>query len=561
MKRTLWVILMALVLTGCATLPTSGPVVHHDQQHEQQEGGVEIAPEPPSPGASPLLIVEGFLHATATYQQGYTAARQYLTSAAAAQWEPESGIQVYEEGSPSLTTGDEVVLRSRLVGEVDTRGTFTQVTTTLVQDFGLVKEGGEWRIGRPPRGILVSDYLFRNAYRTADLYFLSAQDDVLVPDPIVVPRGTRDLTAVVAGVLDGPSAWLAPAVTSALPDDAGITVDSAEADSGGVVDIRLSAGAASLEATARSRLAAQLAWTLAGLDQTEGIRLYAGETRLDIAETDADGVLRTTSLTRFSPVSDVVSRQLFGLHDASLVRVSEESGELTTTAVQWQPSGATSLSVDAQAATVAVVVNGKDLWVGSTGGESAQRVRTGADMIRPQYARDGALWSYAGGFSVWQDGRAVAVAAPDLAGSTVRAFRISPDGVRVAVVLGSGSGSRLALLRVERADGTIRLSGLTSIGLGPSRHARDVAWVGASSLAVSYDSGDAAGVVTTDVAGTMVTDQNLPSSRTGTVVAASSRIDSSDLIACDGEGRCSRFVADQRWTALSGTLQQPTYPS
>lgn len=562
MRRILGLVaaLLALALSGCASLPTSGPVIHHDLQHEQEEGGVEIAPEPPSPGAAPLLIVEGFLHAMATYQQGYTAARKYLTTGAAASWHPESGIDVYEEGSPSVSGVGDVVLRTRLVGQVDTGGAFTQVSTPLVHDFELVKEEGEWRISHPSRGVLVSDYLFRNAYRMADLYFLSRQADVLVPDTVVVPRGARELRPIVERVLSGPSAWLAPAVRATLPQDSGVAAVSVDVDSGSIANVHLSDSVSALDADARSALAAQLTWTLAGFDQVEGVRMFAGDMQMTIAEADRDGVLRTSALVRFSPVSDAVSRQLFGMRDRALVRANEDSGELKTTSLGWQPAAATSLAVDAQAATAAVVVGGRDVWIGKADGGPSQRIRSADGMIRPQYARDGALWTYGGSFSAWQNGKAVPIVAPELAGQSVVAFRIAPDGARIAVILGSGDASKLAVMRVVRSDGTIRLSGLTVLDIGDALRPRDVAWLGASTLAVSYEAAGS-GVVTTDIAGAMVTDQNLPSSRLGAVLASSARETDPDLVACDSTGRCSRYVSDQRWTVLSGSLMQPTYPA
>lgn len=67
---------LAVLLTGCASVPTTGPVAHHTPQAVSVDGGVRVDPLPPSEGASPLLIVEGFLHAMSTYQPDYAVARQ-----------------------------------------------------------------------------------------------------------------------------------------------------------------------------------------------------------------------------------------------------------------------------------------------------------------------------------------------------------------------------------------------------------------------------------------------------------------------------------------------------
>ncbi len=560
MKRpALWVILVAVLLAGCASLPTSGPVEHYDQQHEQQEGGVEIAPEPPAPGASPLLIVEGFLHATATSQMDYQAARQYLTKEASAQWQPGSGIQVYEEGSPRLT-GDDVVLETRLVGTVDPQGSFTASQADLVHDFGLTKQAGEWRISAPPPGVLVSAYLFRNSYRSAEVYYMSALEDALVPDAIIAPRAEQTPEAVMSLVFTGPSSWLAPAVLPTVPTDSDVAVADVRTDDAGVVEVELSGEVSSLNEEERTRLAAQLTWTLAGFGHMEGVRLRSGDTVVSVADADRTGVVTTSSVERFAPGSRVTSDQLFGLADNKIVKVDEESGKLRTTPSTWQHPGTAGLAVDAEAMTLAAVTT-SDLTVGFlAGGE--RKARTGTEFVRPQFVRSGALWSYAaGGFQTWQDNISRAIAAPQLTAQKVTAFRVSPDGARVAVVMGTGSSSRLGVLRVVKTSTGLQLNGLRLVDLGQGRAPRDVGWRGASVLAISYDGGGTAGLVTSDVAGALVTDQNLPSSKPGATVAASSRLDGTDLIVCDGDGKCNRFVSDQRWITLSGVVRLPAYPS
>ena len=82
------------LLAGCVTVPTSGPVERHVPAQQQANPGVDIAPVPPAQGAPPGLIVEGFLHAMATYQPGYSVARQFLTRAASITWDTNAGVRV-----------------------------------------------------------------------------------------------------------------------------------------------------------------------------------------------------------------------------------------------------------------------------------------------------------------------------------------------------------------------------------------------------------------------------------------------------------------------------------
>lgn len=270
MRRVgVWFAALALVCAGCGALPTSGQVEQHEQAHEQPEGEVEIAPEPPAPGASPLLIVEGFLHASATPQQDYKAAREYLTEEASAEWQPDSGIRVYTTGAPRLA-GDHVVLETTLAGSVDSRGSYTARTTALVHDFGLIRRDGQWRIGHPPSGVLVSSYLFRNSYRSAAVYFPDASGDVLVPDAVIAHRAEPSARAVVSRVFAGPSRWLSAAVAPVVDEEGSLEVLDVSVDDSGVVDVTVSDDATHVGEESRTLLAAQLAWTLMDFGYARG---------------------------------------------------------------------------------------------------------------------------------------------------------------------------------------------------------------------------------------------------------------------------------------------------
>lgn len=562
MKRLMVVVCVVLgaLLSGCASVPTSGPVVRHEQQQEPREGGVEIVPDPPARGASAQLIVEGFLHAMATFQVGHPVAKQYLTAGAAAAWQPDSQVQVYAEGSPRSDADNRVELRSRLVGHIDARGGFQQRDEVLVHDFKLVREAGEWRISAPPPGLLIADYLFRNTYREINLYYLDREDDRVIPDQVFVPRGAPDLTHIVRTLLAGPSEWLAPVVRPVRQP--AITVTSVR-EQQGTAEVRVSREALSLADAGRTRLVAQLAWTLGQFDAITGVRVLADGDPLWVEEADTNSVVQVSAMARFAPVSDSVSRQLFGVQATDIVRVTEdESG--ASVADSWQfTRPVTGFAADAQALQGAVVLEGRELLAGPLSA-APQPLRQEPGLVRPQFL-GGELWSLTsapgGAPRVWTGGREVTVQAPALVGEQVVAFRISPDGTRMAVV-SSTSGGRLGLVRITRG-GQVTLEGWTPLRLGAGLSPRDVGWLNESTLAVAYDSEGRSGVVTTDLGGAIVSDLHLLDARSPTSIATSSRLSVRDaaLTVCDPTGVCYRYSSDQRWTALRTPLRLPTYPS
>ena len=69
MRRLLLAVLvLAVALAGCSGVPTTGPVERVSAAPGRLNPGVEIAPAPPGRNATAITVVEGFLHAMASYQ-------------------------------------------------------------------------------------------------------------------------------------------------------------------------------------------------------------------------------------------------------------------------------------------------------------------------------------------------------------------------------------------------------------------------------------------------------------------------------------------------------------
>jgi len=209
-RRTVLGLVLVLGLpAGCATLPTSGAVVSEPRRSQASDpGGAAIDPDPPTAGASPSLIIDGFLHAMATYQPGYPLARQYLTTAAKSTWKPESGVLVYADGTAPTVTADKVTMEVPTVGMLGADGAFQAAAEGMwSHDFGLVKEEGEWRISNPQSGILISRYLFASGFVRHDVFFLDSTRTTLVPDARYVARGNRSPGTVMRSEMPC-TAWL-----------------------------------------------------------------------------------------------------------------------------------------------------------------------------------------------------------------------------------------------------------------------------------------------------------------------------------------------------------------
>lgn len=131
----------------------------------------DLARKEPPAEVTRNRLVEGFLQAMADPGDDYAVARQYLTAGAA-------GVVAsdHSPGRPDDMTTDldgTARLDGELLGELDATGRLTSTYVPFTYDFGLIREQGEWRIGTPPEGLLLSRFIFERYYSRVPLYFMS----------------------------------------------------------------------------------------------------------------------------------------------------------------------------------------------------------------------------------------------------------------------------------------------------------------------------------------------------------------------------------------------------
>ena len=108
--------LLALVLTACAGLPTSGRINYGlgTTDAPDDEEISFLLPDSPQPGATPVQIVEGFVRAGSGPGLGarWDRAREFLTEEFAGVWNPEAAvtIDVLEDRVPRETPEGNVEL-------------------------------------------------------------------------------------------------------------------------------------------------------------------------------------------------------------------------------------------------------------------------------------------------------------------------------------------------------------------------------------------------------------------------------------------------------------------
>lgn len=565
---TLALLVLALLLTGCASIPTTGAVVPGDPVRAQDPPPyVGIVAAPPRRGADEQAIVNGFLSALSSYVPGYPTAREFLSPDVAAAWRPGEGTVIYDAdtGPVVSATGEgRVRVGADVVARLGADGSYTRAPGGSRLDLDLelvpvdVDGSPEWRITTPPPGVVLSDFDFEREFASYDLHFFDPQFQVLVPDPVHVPRSGSVTTLLAEALLAGPSDWLAPAVGTAFPDGVALDVRSVPV-SGGLATVALTVEAAEASPEQRDQMAAQLSWTLRQVPEVQRVTITSGGVPL---VGDATTPAPVDTYERYDPA--VLPRESAVFVVAEGVVASSRGGAPRPVA---GPLGAgdpvvRSVAVDPARGSrgVAVDESGTRLITAGFGAEDDRTLLLeGADLAPPAWDRTGLVWSLdrrTGGLTVVDPATAgaAAVSVPEEARPEppLEQFALSLDGTRIA--LRAGGRVWLGLVLRDAAEPlAVRLDGLREVSLDETP-VLDVAWGDPSRLAVLRQTPEQ------DPTVTIVETSGAGSVSRGTVAGAVTlaAAPGQPLVAATDDGRLLRLDVVLRWTPF-GEGGAPAY--
>ncbi len=479
---------VALFVSACAGIPTSGPV--HEAGgfvNERDDPVTRIVAQPPRPGMTPEQVVEGFLQASASFDDDHAVARLFLSSQAARSWDA-SGVTVYDSsqaGSAKFvaTAPDKVRFTAPEAGTISPQGEYTDAPdgTMTAADFALVRVSGQWRISALPAGLLLTTYDVGRAYRTYDVYFPDPSRTVMVPDQILVPVGPGISTTLVRSLLTGPTPWLAPAVRTAIPAGTKLVVDSVPVRDG-VAQIDLTAAAANALGADAIALSAQFVWTLRQLSGITSVRLTVEGVPLRVPRAgDVQGI---DSWPTFDPDGQTASAAAYFENEQ---RLWVQRGDRPERALGPAGDGSVPLARVAvsfgEAQVAGIDPSGRHLIVGRLAADGKlATVLTGTALSTPSWDRFDSVWTVdrtPAGPVLWQVPRSgtpqqVAVTGAGTAGLVE--LRVARDGVRVAALVKGTAGGQVLLGRLERSQGgAVVLAGLRPLAT-QLVDVRDVAW-------------------------------------------------------------------------------------
>ncbi|MGH3444490.1 MAG: LpqB family beta-propeller domain-containing protein, partial [Nocardioidaceae bacterium] len=406
-RRLLAVLLATMVLlgaSGCVSLPRGGSVQAGPVQPQTEEQApVVFTPDGPSPGDSPAAIVRGFMSAMEATPVSTFVARQFLTSESSNTWVPEKATIVYGSQAPSVAKKGGVDVALEDVTKLDGRGEWLGDPTHgkgLRFRFDLKRQKGEWRISQPPNALIVSRTHFDSLYQQYFLYYFDKTTQVLVPEPVYLPRGAQVTTLLVEGLLRGPDQDLLGTERTYVPAGAKLADISVPVSHDGTADVPLSEGILGLDDQHLTLAVAQLAWTLKQVPGVERMRITVDGSPLDVSSQGSDVSVNTWS--EYDPAVEWATQALFGLRGGRVVMLLDGHEHHVSGVFGTLKLGVRSIGVDLSAQHIAAVTSdGTRVLSGDRNripGTPPTRhdVKTiysgGSDVLRPSFDLYDRIW-------------------------------------------------------------------------------------------------------------------------------------------------------------------------
>jgi hypothetical protein len=423
--RKILIILAVLSLTGCATIPRTGPVQVAGPNTVGSQAESEFLPAGPAEGATQREILEGFLSAGSAPQNNFRIARSFLTDEAALVWNPARGTVVRGiNDAVETSAATEITYSTEIVSIVDEYGILTRITPAKNFEWSFVfaRVNGEWRLSEVPDISVISESTLSSAYGEYIAYFYNNNRTAFIPDVRVFARQGNPLTAVVGAVVAGPSTFL-PNASTAFPQGSEL-VDVLLDTESGFVTVDLSENLIQASNTDQQDMLAQLGASL-------GEFTYVNETAMSVNRS----VLALNMVSGPDTNPRVDDRPLI-LHDNSFGYVIDSEIEsIPSIAASIAKLKPTSVSFDAFT-NAAAISSPTGIYLLT---DRNERKVGDSSLIEPQIGGSRSVWwvkpDAPDRIFVSTDSRGFFVSGPWSRSAQIVALEVSREDARVAIAI------------------------------------------------------------------------------------------------------------------------------
>ncbi|MCC9173141.1 LpqB family beta-propeller domain-containing protein [Arthrobacter sp. zg-Y179] len=450
----LWLSIV-LVLVGCSSIPTVGPVGTASAENNGETGEDAVfSPEGPAEDASPQDIVRGFMEAGRGAADDYSVARQFLAPELATTWSPSERVTIYRSSRiVAMPEPDLFQIQLEVQGRVDARGIRTDAPVGSTEAFPvqLEKVKGQWRLSAVPDGIIVSLASLPAIFIAHNLYFYSSDYQYWVPDTRWFIQRAGIAANIVKELLVGPAPYLQGAVLSAFPAGTALARDAVPVASGkAVVDFADESLRDSSDRN-RQQMVKQLEQNLRSLNNVTAVRMTVDQRDVDLGK--GSGELQSAVADPSAGATQIV------VHQDELAYYAdgpEPIGDIPSVAEYGPRHPAMSMDgsviafLNSREDTLLVTGTGQDVSV------VAEAERFTAPSVDPRRwvwtSQPTGTGSQVLAVPPGGDRSSAAVlSAPWLEGQTVTELRISRDGTRALVAADRDGRSEVMIAGVVRS--------------------------------------------------------------------------------------------------------------
>ena len=546
MKRLL-ALALVMSLTGCASLPVAGPVrIGPDLVSTTDGDSFYYSPSSPFDGASQTEILNGFIAAGTGPQNDYAVAREYLSESIRSSWNPNQEVLI-QRSSPQVVISDqdtaELVVDVAATVDADGKYLVTPLGTGRVLEFSFVLENSQWRLSAAPDATVLIRPVFDVVFSGYSVYFLDRQKRFLVPELRWFPTTPATVTRLANALLGGASSWLKPAVASAIPTGTRLSIDAVTIENG-VALVDLTARALVASRSDRSLMKSQLEATLSQLSNVSSVAISIERAMQEIADTDNN-----------AGEPGVRALAVVGEEGLELLASSQES-VFAPGKNFFEQSELNEIALSGQSGWIAILT---DSGVFRTGGDrpgaEVEQIESRAAIAAIEFDPQEYLWSASrvAGSEIIVTSPSLEqsnVLAPWLVGQSVRAFAISPEGSKIAMLVQGSSRTRVLVSAVIRnPSGTpIELAEPLEVA-GELSNPSSVSWVDQITIATVNTAGESTSALLSTIGGTSRQLSALPGTRK--IVAAGT---SSQLYLLTETGELFSFRGSA-WTPLRESIR------
>ena len=490
--RALIAIVLVATLTGCASLPVSGPVrIGPDLATPTDGNSFYYSPASPVDGATETEVLSGFISAGTAPQNDYSIAREFLDESIRATWNPNQELLI-QRTTPkiSLTDTGTALVEVSVAARIDANGRYETLPagSTRVLEYTFTEQAGQVRIDSAPDVTMVIRPVFDVVFRSYSIFFLDKSKKNLVPELRWFPANPATGTKLVKALLAGPSSWLEPAVISAIPTGTVLSTDAVTVQEE-IALVDLSARALVAGLSDRSLMKAQLVATLSQLPTITEVAISIELSAQDIPASQVKPSVATSgtllavgqngleALSGSNPDSFAKGLSFFSSRTVSKLAASKAGDKLAA----LTESGVSETALAAP-------------------GSSVEVVDPRSPLAGLEYDLLSNLW-LATGSQVSVNSRPLQ--SSWLAGQSIVDFSLSPEGSRVALVVTTGGSNQVLIAPVIR-DGNgvpIQLAEPLAIGSEIDNPVR-LSWFDSVTVAIVNDQPDLASIALVSIGGT-----------------------------------------------------------